>query len=356
MIKRLELKNITVFPEAELDFSPQLNVFVGENGSGKTHLLKILYAFSENIRNNLILKVDRDFLEGIEDTILATQIRLSILSSLNIRHIDTLSRNNVNLLNLHIVFQYSLNGDIYSAKIDENLEYIQSHERLEFSMRPVYLPTRELLSIYPNFVSVYETTELKFEQTWRDTCVLLGAPLKKDIDQPEMRKLLEPLEKAMGGRLKLENGYFYLETPDIKIEIPMVAEGLRKLGMLAQLIANGSLRKDSVLFWDEPEANLNPKLIRQVAEVLVALANEGIQIFIATHSLFLLRELEILSESEDTPKVKSRYFGLHLTEPRTVEVMQGDTSYDIGSITSLDEELHQSGRFLSLNDYQEEND
>ena len=38
------IKNLTVFSEAELNFGGGLNVFVGENGTGKTHLLKIAYS------------------------------------------------------------------------------------------------------------------------------------------------------------------------------------------------------------------------------------------------------------------------------------------------------------------------
>ena len=39
---------------------------------------------------------------------------------------------------------------------------------------PVFLPTRELLTISPDFVSLYETTHLPFEETWRDTCIFAG--------------------------------------------------------------------------------------------------------------------------------------------------------------------------------------
>ena len=46
MIKHLKLKNFTVFKEADLEFSPRLNVIVGENGTGKTHLLKLGYLLS----------------------------------------------------------------------------------------------------------------------------------------------------------------------------------------------------------------------------------------------------------------------------------------------------------------------
>ena len=44
MLKKIKIKNLTVFPEAELDFSPGLNVIIGENGAGKSHLLKAAYS------------------------------------------------------------------------------------------------------------------------------------------------------------------------------------------------------------------------------------------------------------------------------------------------------------------------
>jgi predicted ATP-dependent endonuclease of OLD family len=44
MLKQMTLKNVTVFPDADLQFASGLNVIVGENGCGKTHLLKVAYA------------------------------------------------------------------------------------------------------------------------------------------------------------------------------------------------------------------------------------------------------------------------------------------------------------------------
>ncbi len=40
MLTRLVLKNFTVFAEAEFRFASGLNVIVGENGAGKSHVLK----------------------------------------------------------------------------------------------------------------------------------------------------------------------------------------------------------------------------------------------------------------------------------------------------------------------------
>ena len=53
---------------------------------------------------------------------------------------------------------------------------------------------------------------------------------------------------------------FFLNGEQGEIEFTLLAEGLRKLGLLWLLIRNGSLRPGAVLFWDEPETNLNPKL------------------------------------------------------------------------------------------------
>ena len=44
VLKTLEVKNFTAFPKARLDFARGLNVIIGENGTGKTHLLKLPYA------------------------------------------------------------------------------------------------------------------------------------------------------------------------------------------------------------------------------------------------------------------------------------------------------------------------
>ena len=43
MIEHLELKNFTAFKDHGIDLSPKINVIIGENGTGKTHLLKAAY-------------------------------------------------------------------------------------------------------------------------------------------------------------------------------------------------------------------------------------------------------------------------------------------------------------------------
>ena len=44
MLKGLGFTNLTVFREADFRFGGGVNVIIGENGSGKSHLLRVAYA------------------------------------------------------------------------------------------------------------------------------------------------------------------------------------------------------------------------------------------------------------------------------------------------------------------------
>ena len=43
-ITQIKLENFTVFKNAEINFDKGINIFIGENGTGKTHIMKLLYS------------------------------------------------------------------------------------------------------------------------------------------------------------------------------------------------------------------------------------------------------------------------------------------------------------------------
>ena len=47
-LTRVELENFTAFRSLKLDLCPGVNVLVGANGTGKTHLMKVCYAACES--------------------------------------------------------------------------------------------------------------------------------------------------------------------------------------------------------------------------------------------------------------------------------------------------------------------
>ncbi|MCB5431547.1 hypothetical protein LIP71_12975 [Mediterraneibacter faecis] len=83
------------------------------------------------------------------------------------------------------------------------------------------------------------------------------------------------LQKISFGKVTLHDDRFYLKPgTQAKLEFNLVAEGLRKIALLWRLIKSGTLEKGSVLFWDELEANINPKYIPVLAELLIMLESE----------------------------------------------------------------------------------
>jgi hypothetical protein len=344
MLKRMTIKNLTVFPDADLEFGSNLNVIVGENGTGKTHLLKMAYSvlgvIAEEGRKSLVTTPTKSLLQ--------TRLAEKLINVFRPEALGRLTRRKQGRERCDISLKFDQEESI-TFRFATNSKSEVAIEKLPaswFTVLPAYLPTRELLTIFPNFVSVYEGHYLEFEETWRDTCLLLGAPLQRGPREKRIGELLAPLEKAMGGMIELDkNGRFYLKSTDGRMEMSLVAEGLRKLGMLSRLIATGSLIDRGYLFWDEPEANLNPRLIKWVAKSILDLSAAGSQIFIATHSLFLLRELEMLLSEKIRKNLKTQFFGLHQTEDGVV-IDQGSSVDEIGDISILDEELEQSDRFM----------
>lgn len=346
MLKSLDIKRFTVFRDQPLTLSPALNVVVGENSSGKTHLLKLAYSLiaasseagrkpnSGDPTKAVLQRAYGDKLTGVfrpESGIGRLVTRRQGTARCEITATFTDPR-----LDLAISFATRSKSEVQVDQLPTAWE----------QQSPLYMPTRELMTIYPDFVAVYEQHLLEFEETWRDTCLLLGRALSRGPRPFDKAQLIGPVEDALGGTVDLEGGRFYLNMPGVgNVEMSLVAEGHRKLAMLARLIVNGVIQSQGYLFWDEPEANLNPRLIRLVASVIHQLAASGVQVFIATHSFFLLKELELLSKASP---IQRCYVGLNATQTdgAGAEVQLADSLTGLTNVVARDEELAQYDREL----------
>lgn len=342
MLKRASITNFGPLPNAEYEFASGLNVVVGENGAGKSHLLKLLYA---------LLKVNADAKDFSKKTLekayadkLVGVFRPDALGRL-VKRKQGLSRCEVALSfdddKAPACAVSFATGAKVAVQVDQAL--LASERRL-----PAYLPTRELVTLCPWFAPLYDNYHLRFEETWRDTVSLLGAPSVRGPREELVAELLAPLEVAMGGKVQVDgaSGEFYLNIPgEGSMEMPVVAEGLRKVAMLARLISTGALLDKGYLLWDEPEANLNPKLIKVVALSILHLCKQGIQVFVATHSYFLLKELEILSRQM---VVSQRFLAIYRSNDGSVMLEQSKDLQHLEHLVALDEELAQYDRDLQV--------
>ena len=340
MLKKAVIKNFGPLPNAEYEFSPALNVIVGENGLGKSQLLKLLYA---------VLKVNAD----ARDLTKAELQKAYAEKLIGVFRPDALGRLakrkrgrercevQVDMKDPALSCAFSFASQ---AKSEVQVENPPSKT---LGLAPAYIPTRELVTLCPWFGPLYDNYHLRFEESWRDTVSLLSAPSVKGPREKKAAFLLQPLEAAMGGKVVVDSatGEFYLNIPgEGSMEMPLVAEGLRKLAMLARLVSTGALLDKGYLLWDEPETNLNPKLIKVLAASILQLCQQGIQVFIATHSYFLLKELDLLSKQNG---VEQRLLSLVASgDGGPVKLQQVDRLLDLETVVALDEELAQYDREL----------
>lgn len=341
MIKTLKLSNFTAFKDVELNFVKGLNVIVGENGTGKSHLLKLGYA----ILKTLLKFGDKEPAKEV----LERSIAESLVDIFKANSLGRLASRTQGTSTSNVKMTWGKEGILEFSFTTRNTEKVNV---LNFTHEPpkasaLFLPPKEILSVFEGFQGALENRELAFDGTYLDLAkALQRAPLKGPKFQ-DVKKLIDPIEKIIGATVGKENDGFYFKSQKKaggQFEAQLIAEGHRKIGMLAYLISNGSVRQSSSLFWDEPEANINPKILATLATVIVDISSI-MQVNIATHSLFLLREFEILQQEKKLKNAK--YFGLHFSDDGVV-VEQGNDCNDIGNIASLESNITQSNKYLEL--------
>lgn len=300
MISKVKFSKFTAFEKLEVDFSPGINIFIGKNGTGKTHILKVVYAASD------IVKSKKKFAEKIIKVFLPSKEYLGRLvkrSSVSSQSVVEVHRKPGDL-DQAIKLKLSFSNHI--KKFDKAV--LSGEDRwISKEFESVYIPVKEMLSNAPGFRSLYNTRKITFDETYADIIDRALLPFLKGPADKRRKKIIEILQKNIEGRISIENEEFFLRNKQGKLEFSLLAEGIRKLGLLWTLIQNGTLLNGSVLFWDEPEANLNPGLIRTIVEIILELHRMGVQIFIATHDYVLLKEFELQADKNDEILFHSLY-------------------------------------------------
>ncbi len=289
-VTKVKFENFTAFKELEVEFSPGINALIGANGTGKTHLMKACYAACNFVKTDrsLAYKMVEAFLpSGRQGGRLVHRGEDETEGSAEIHIDDWYARCTFHGLNHRTVV----------TPEDPPKPWVTS----------VYIPVKETLANAPGFLSLYAAREIHFEEVYRD--ILHSAylpPLREPIDDGH-RQMLDSIELVIGGKITVSGEEFFLTNEQGDTEFTLLAEGWRKLGLLWLLIRNGTLQNGSVLFWDEPEANLNPKMYGVVMKVLLELQRAGVQVFFATHDYVMLKELDLQMTEEDQVAFHSLY-------------------------------------------------
>ena len=330
-IYSIAAEKFMLFDKINIDFSSGINVIFGENSTGKTALIKVLYSSSKLIADDHANK------EELEKILLEKMVGVfrpdkSSIGRLSYRH------QGVGAANVGIKFDKDnyLNFS-FTSRQSNHLDIDVSKGKNNFT--PIFIPPKEIISSTGVFPSLYERYHIDFEETYYDLCKLLLLPLKKGKNTDEQNTILSNVSEIVNGNVVQRDNHFFLKVRGQgEFEMGLVSEGYRKLSTLTYLILSGSLNKNSILFWDEPETNMNPKMIYHIANTLVELSKMGVQVFITTHSYFVQQAFNLISSySNDNKKAKIKFISLYRNDEGNVRYESGNTLDDIEHNAIMDE-------------------
>ena len=312
-ISSLELNNFMLFDKLSLRWSPKINIISGENSTGKTTLIKAMYAVLKGVSENRLDKMNKEEIEGslvkkIQGVFRPDDDKIGRLVSRG-------SGGGRASLSLGIGGEDSVSVG-FSGRQDRHADVsvnIGVAEDGTAPYFPVYIPPKEMISATEHFQSLYEAYHIDFEEMYYDLTKLLDRPLQTGSIHLFIRKLfvkrclqiirrsrmseqqnsvVESFGRIINGSVVQRDKKFYLKMKGKgEFEMGLVSEGYRKLATIIYLIYSGSLNENSILFWDEPETNMNP----MIAEAVAKLAEMGVQVFITTHDYFVQQSFNLLS-------------------------------------------------------------
>ena len=169
-------------------------------------------------------------------------------------------------------------------------------------MSSIFIPAKEILSHSYNLNAATEKNNVRFDDTYLDIINAAKVDISVGRNSASKNAMLRRIQEMTHGTVVYDakRDEFYLKNGSSRQEFNLVAEGIRKMALLWQLVKNGTLEKGSVLFWDEPEANINPTYISIIVEMLLELQRQGVQIFISTHDYMIASYFDVKKQAGDS--------------------------------------------------------
>jgi AAA15 family ATPase/GTPase len=284
----LSLKNI-----------PSINVIIGKNDTGKTGLLKLLYATVKSLEvyslkaKSSDVSFKKELADKLTDTFMPRKNGLGDLVQKGSK--DKLDVNITVVGNLvkykqDIYYSFGERTEKTILTANEHIESIPSN-----SINSLFIPAKEVLTAFNDIRNIRELQYgVGFDDTYLDLIKALNIPTTPGRVSTELSSVNKTLEDLFEGKIE-QTGQneqpFIFKKGNQQFAMQQTAEGIKKIGILTTLITNRQLGKGTILFMDEPETALHPDAVRKMVEMLVTMSKSGVQIFIASHSYFVIKQL-----------------------------------------------------------------
>lgn len=292
MLTNVELDNFGPLKNIRWKNLSNVNLIIGANSSGKTFLLKALYCTMRTLEEYQRGNEQRSAAE-----ILAEKLYWTFQTD-KIGDLVTKSASGPLVCKVKVdvrEFRYSFGKDT-----TKSISSLESHVPPRDS-NSVFLPPKEVLSLQNIILKSRDVDkDFGFDDTYYDLAKALRLLPTKGKNHAHFAKARTSLEDMFGGKVEFDSGSsrWQFKKGNQKFQIGATAEGIKKIAILDTLLGNRYLSKDSVVFIDEPESALHPVAISKLVEIIVSLAEKGIQFFIASHSYFVVKALYLAAQEQ----------------------------------------------------------
>ena len=173
-IKKLALSNFMAFENAEMNWSDNINIICGENSTGKTTLLKVMYSlikpFSNSNKENLTKEMEEQlFVKKIQGVFRPDDMKIGRLVS---------RKQGSNRTEFSVELEKKQKIAVGFGNRQENhadVSIVQGEKTQKYDV--IYIPTKEMISTVEHFVSLYDEYHIEFEEMYYDLAKLLDRPL-----------------------------------------------------------------------------------------------------------------------------------------------------------------------------------
>lgn len=322
MRTKIEVKNFAKIESAEV-YLDDLVLFVGDNNSGKTLLMELIYGIVNLISSwkadcsavkmteteyvkyirfgqewyqdvekkiNLYLKENKDkfIIDNFKSRIPLEYVAIKFEDYEESFYIATIS----NCVSLE---RQDPNGDreiiFENLQVSDDMNNVLTHRilldilRMQEDEKQLFVPAaRAGLQMLYRYMFAETTSEnaglpvpvsnfLKFIQTYSQTSAL----------NPEEYDLLAFIEKRLlNGKIAYENGQFIFQEKESVIPLNYASSMIHELSILPNILKSN--QQIGYVYYDEVENSVHPLLQGIVAQALIRFCNLGKKLIISTHS------------------------------------------------------------------------
>ena len=292
-IASVSLNEYGMIPSFDCQSFSNINLVIGENGTGKTFLLKALYsatrAMEEYKRGDDIKTINE---------VLAEKLRWTF-------QVDKLGDMVTRSSNESLIFEMKLGTDQIGYQFSSSATRKVVTATAPSGKREtnsIFIPAKEVLSLYSIILKSREVDKsFGFDDTYYDLVKALRISPKKGKNYTAFSNSRKLLNSVIDGKVEYDETsgkWFYKNNRSQKFSIGATSEGVKKISIMDRLLSNGYLDNQSIIFIDEIESALHPTAICQFLDMVAKIATDmDLQFFISSHSYFVIKKLALIAKT-----------------------------------------------------------